>query len=301
MRSRQAINGENLMRRKSWMRTFVVGAVLPAVLLCAGCRPETLASVWHSSPSGGASGGDWWNLPAYRVKDFPGRIIVANDSSNLCLGLYSPDRHLARRLRSSGLTVSLTNAQNKSEKLVIRYPVGMHRGQRDFRPNRFLPNADLPPSEMGAMLDVQHDEIEILAEDSTRSGRKSLDDAAQIGVSASLAQADSAVEYLLLITATELAPWLKPGSKVLLEIESLAMERPKSEGRRSPDEHGWEPGGMPPGGGGGGGGGGFPPGGGRGGQHRGGPEGRGQQDDAISSDRAIRLSFVIDLAVRPAS
>jgi hypothetical protein len=285
------------MYRDSWMRTLALGAMLPAILFFAGCRPETLASVWHASSSVRANERDWWNLPAYRVKNFAGRITVVNDSSDLCLGLYSSDRHLAHRLRGSGLTVWLTNAQNKSEKLGIRYPIGRQKGEREFRPNRFLPNENLPPSEMGAMLQMPNDEIEILAEDSTRSGRKSVDEAEQLGLSARLTEADSAVAYLLTIEMAQLVPWLRPGSKVLLEIESPVMERAKPEDRRFSDERGGGRGGMPPSGGGGG----FPPGGGRGGQHRGPSEGRDQRDDAISADRAIHLSFMIDLAAKPTS
>jgi len=285
------------MHRDSWMRTLVLGAMLPAALLFAGCRPEKFASVWYGSSSVRASERDWWNLPAYRVKNFAGRITVVNDSSDLCLGLYSSDWHLARRLRGSGLTVWLTNAQNKSEKLGIRYPIGMQKGERGFRPNRFLPNADLPPSEMHAMFEMQNDEIEILAEDSALTGRKSLDEAEQLGVSARLTEADSAVAYLLTIEMARLVPWLRPGSKVLLEMESPVMERPKPEDEGFQNERGRGRRGMPPSGGGGG----FPPGGGRGGQHRGPSEGRDQREGAISADRAIRLSFIIDLAVKPTS
>ena len=284
------------MHRDSWMRTLILGAMLSAALLFAGCQPEKLASVWYSSSSARASERDWWNLPAYRVKNFAGRITVVNDSSEMRLGLYSSDRHLASRLRGSGLTVWLTNAQNKSEKLGIRYPIGRQKGERGFRPNRFLPSANLPPSEMHAMFEMQNDEIEILAEDSTRSGRKSLDESEQLGVSARLTEADSAVAYLLTIEMARLVPWLRPGSKVLLEIESPVMEGPKPEDRGFSEERGGGRGGMPPSGGGG-----FPPGGGRGGQHRGPSEGRDQREGAISADRAIRLSFMIDLAVKPTS
>ena len=284
------------MHRDSWMRTLVLGAMLPAALLFAGCRPEKFASVWYGSSSVRASERDWWNLPAYRVKNFAGRITVVNDSSEMCLGLYSSDRHLASRLRGSGLTVWLTNAQNKSEKLGIRYPIGMQKGERGFRPNRFLPSANLPPSEMHAMFEMQNDEIEILAEDSTRSGRKSVDEAEQLGVSAQLTEADSAVAYLLTIEMARLVPWLRPGSKVLLEIESPVMERPKSGAEGFSDERGGGRGGMPPSGGGG-----FPPGGGRGGHQRGPSEARDQREGAISRDRPIHLSFMIDLAVKPTS
>jgi hypothetical protein len=281
------------MRRISWMRRLAPGATLLGALLFVGCRPETLTSVWYASSSVRANGHEWLNLPAYRVKDIAGRITVINDSGDVCLGLYSSDRHLARRLRGSGLTVWLTSAQNKTEKVGVHYPIGMQKKERQFRPSRFLPNENLPPSEMQAMFDLQNDEIEIFAADSTRSGRKSSDEAAKLGVHAQLTEVDSAIAYLLIVETSKLAPWLSPGSKALLEIESPAMERVRPEDRRFSGERGRGGGGMP------GGRGGFPPEGGGGGRYHGPSEGRGRQDNTISSDRPIYLSFVINLTPRP--
>jgi hypothetical protein len=285
------------MCRKSWSWAVILGMPLLVVVSVAGCRPQTLASLWCAPSAVGQEQPDWWNLSAYRVKDFPGRIIIANDSGHVYVGFYSPGRRFARRLKGAGLTVWLSNPDDRSQRVGVHYPTGMQDRDTTFHANRFLPRANLPPTEMEALFELEHDNVEILRDDSASGVRKLRAEAESLGVQVQLAEVDSAVEYTLTIHTAQLAPWLRPGSKMLLEIESAAMKRPQFEGRRSPEGREWGRGEMPPSGGGGG----FPGGGRRGGEHRRPSDRENADEGAIPSDKPIHLSFLIDLASKPVS
>jgi hypothetical protein len=271
-----------------------------------GCKPEQLQSTWLK-PSATIEGNpDWWNLPTYRIEKLDGTVTIVNDSTGLYLRLFSRDRRLTRRLRMAGLAVWLNNPSGrKTERLGIHYPVGMHGKRASFQPDHYLPNANLAPEVVGEMLSQQNENLEILSSDSSLSGNKTPDDAQQIGVRAHLGETTGgATEYALRIGMGQLAPWIKPGSLVQLEIQSPAMNREAfhGEGEGSEGEgHRGEGGGRSfPGGGGGfgGGGGGFDGHhGGQGGRH--GRESRGDSTGAsegIPPTSPIHFVFNIQLA-----
>ncbi len=278
------------MSAKSCVFGFGVGLLLLFSLLLSGCGQEILKAVWLNSSYEVNGNPDWWNLPAFAVKDLSGRVILANDSSALYLGLYSSDRHLARRLKGRGLTVWLTNPQDKTERIGIHYPIGMPGDGMRPRPEEQAPNTDMPPPKAMEMVKLETEDLEILTQDSSISGRRTHDEAQQLGVRATFMEKDSAAEYTLTIELGQMTAWLKSASRVLLEIESPAMEHFGSEGRERPEGGGRHGEGMPPEGGGA-----FPRGEGRGGQHH---PGEGQRE-GVSTNKPIDFKFTVELAANP--
>jgi hypothetical protein len=277
-----------------------VGTVIALLLLAAGisgCGPEKFSAVWLK-PSYVVDGHpDWWNMPAYSEKILSGRLVIANDSSALYLGLYSSDKRLAMRFKGQGLTICLTNPENQRERVGIHYPLGMMEVGGHFRSNRYLPSANLPPETETDMLELQTNDVVITAPDSAMSGRKTPEEAAAIGVLARFQQTESSVQYTLRMKTETLAPWLRPGARVLVEVDSPAMKRPGGgrRGERPPDEEGGGRGGWGRPGGGMGGMGGGP----RGGD-RGPREGdRDQQSGRIAFNKDLHLTADVTLAETP--
>jgi uncharacterized membrane protein YgcG len=291
----------NLLRASTIAMTAAISFIC---VFLAGCKPQPMQSGWLTSVSTATGDPDWWNLPAYRLEKLDGTITIVNDSSALYVRFYSRDQRLMRRLRGSGLTVWLTNAQNKSERLGIHYPLGMHGRGRPPEETHMLPNADLPPEVVMNMLDRPNNEnLEILQSDSAAPLMKTPEDARLDGIRALVSEPTAGgVQYALQITPGEGRSWIKPGAKLLLEINSPAMGRGDSEGK-GPSEHGgW--GGRHGGGGGeggeGGGGGGF----GHRGGHRGGGGESGDDHDSkqpagVSPTTPLHFQFAIQMASRP--
>lgn len=241
-------------------RAHLVGLAALIAILClalTGCKPEQLRSTWLK-PSGLVQGNpDWWNLPTYRIEKLDGTVTIVNDSTGLYLRMFSRDRRLPRRLRMAGLTVWLSDPTGKkASRLGIHYPIGMHGNDASFHPDHYLPHADLSPEVVVQMLNQQNDNLEILSGDSTLTGNKSPDNTQQFGVRAHLGETTGAtMEYTLRIGMGQLTPWIKPGSRIQLEIQSPAVDRSAFHGEGGAPEgggHRGDGGGRPyPGGGGG--------------------------------------------------
>jgi len=292
-------------------RTRLFGLTTFTAILCLasiGCKPEQLRSTWLKPSAFVKNSPDWWNLPTYRVEKLDGTVTLVNDSAGLYVRLFSRDRRLTGRLRMSGLTVWLNDPASKnSGRLGIHYPIGMLGKNASFHSDHFLPNADLAPEVVGQMLSQQNEDLEILSSDSAASGNKSPDDAQQLGVRAHLGETTGgATEYTLRIGVGQLAPWIKPGSRIQLEIQSPAMDRSAFHGEGAGSEgggHRGEGGGrsFPRGGGGGFGGGG-------GGGHHGGQGGRyggeshgdsTRTGESISPTSPLHFLFNVQLASSP--
>jgi hypothetical protein len=274
------------MNAKSLVLGLGIVYVLAIDLLLSGCGQEILKAVWLS-PSYEVNGGpDWWNLPAFAVKDLSGRVVLANDSSTLYIGLYSSDRHIGRRLRWRGLTVWMTNPEDKTERIGIHYPIGMPGPGMRPTAEEQARDTSMPPPRAMEMVGLETGDLEILTNDSTRSGRKTHDEAQQLGMRAAFLQNESAAQYTLAVEERQIVPWLKQGSRVLLEIESPAMERFGGEGRERPEGGGRHREGTPPSEGGQ-----FP----HGGQHH-----RGEsQREGTYSNKPIDFKCTVELATAP--
>ena len=294
------------MRHSAWRHILRIAALAGfSGLVLTGCHSKPWHSAWLNPSATIQSNPNWWKLPAYRVDQFAGTIAIVNDSSALYVRLFSHDHRLARRLQMSGLTLWLSDAQNKNTpRLGIHYPMGMGNRRSAFHPDHFLPNADLAPEAMDEMISRQNGEFEILRGDSSLSGPILSDDAGKYGVTAVISDsAGGNFEYNVRIAYGDLAPWIKPGASILMAVESPAMKRPEGHGERSGGFGGGE---SPVGGWGGGrpGGGGF---GGHGGG-RGGRGGRGEersdstsQSGGITPDSPIKINFTVQLAASSAS
>ena len=294
------------MRISIWIGVFSV-AVFSVILALSlnGCKSQPLNSYWLKPSASDSTNPDWWNLPTYREDKLQGTMTIVNDSSALYLRLFSRDRHLARRLEMTGLTIWLGNdADSRAPRLGIHYPLGMQSGKAAFHPNRYLPNANLPPDVMGQMISQQHNDFELLLGDSSLSGQRPHEEEGQFGLLTTLGEASgNGFEYVLRVDMGHAVPWIKPGAALSVEVESPAMDRTAFRGDRSGGrgEHreGGEGRGMGrPGGGGGGGRGGF------GGGHRGGGPGEMHGDSTgqpqgIPPTSPIQLRFELHLAATP--
>jgi hypothetical protein len=263
-------------------------------LIFSGCGPKLLNAVWLAPSLRVENQPDWWNMPAYQNSDLSGRVIVANDSNSLYLGLYSSDHRLAGRLKGRGLTVWLSNPDNKNNRLGLRYPVGMWESGANIRPNRYLPSADLSPDAMDDMLKLQNDDVEFMCRDSALSGRKTPEAADSLGVHARFVQTQTALEYTMQIRFSgPVLSWLKPGARVQVALDSPAMSRPKGRAEGRPDEGGRQHGG-------GFGGGEGRRGGGMGRRGAGGEEGEGgSREQGLAPNQALHLVYTIQLASGP--
>ena len=264
-------------------------------LLLSGCNSKTLEAQWVESSTLTNGEPDWWNMRAYSTPEWGGRMVIANDGGMLYLGAYSGDPRFAFRLREQGLTLTLTNAENKRERVTIHYPMGKRNMPRRPPDQNFLPSDNLPSGEIFDMLEKQSDDAEIIAPDSAKSGIKNLIETEQLGISPQVTESEHSTEYTLRLKTAALAPWLKPGAKVVLKVESPAMKEP----RERPGRGG---GGMPFGGRGGREGGG--PGGGMGGRGMGRDGNRETMDkdslsQGIPNHKAIDLEFTVRLATDP--
>jgi hypothetical protein len=296
-------------------RTYRYAAVFFLVLLgmlLGGCNSQALKSVWLKPTSVVQGTPDWWNLPAYRIEDLNGSLTLVNDSSTMHLRFYSSDRQLAGRFKRMGMTLWLINPKDKADRVGIRYPMGMERTGLAIHPNRYLPSENLPPSEMDAMLKLQSDDVVIEAKDSSANGRKTPEEAAQLGVQPRLIETENAVEYQLAVTMHSLAPWIMPGAQILMELDSpLSEHGPGGRNMHGSPAGGGEGGegggggGMGRGGGGGdegggmGGGGGGMGGGRRGGGRHGEDQGSNRPTES-TMNKTIHYQFTVELASGPA-
>jgi|GEM_PF-4595772 len=281
-----------------YLNRITVLSLVLACLLLAGCKSETLRSVWLNPTSIVSGNPDWWNLPAYRIEKLNGSLTMVNDSGAFYIRFYSPERNLAGRFKGAGLTLWFSRPEKPDLKWGIRYPMGMHGEKPPAQSGHFLPKADLPPSSVVEMLKMQNDDLEIISPDSTVSGRKTAGEADQMGLQAQYMETPNSVELTFRIEIAELIPWLKPGATILLKAESPAMERKKlRKGEDGP------PRGMPGFGGNGqgpGGGGGFPGGGmGGGPQGKGHSEGMEKRSGGIQQNKPIDLQFTVILDAGP--
>ena len=275
-------------------RSFAVLALTIGILML-GCGPEHLKSHWLLSSSLVQGRPDWPNLSAFRFEEMDGTLSIVNDSSALYIHYYSRDSRLGMRLRRTGFTVWLTNPNEKSERLGLTYPIGMGEEHPEIHGDRFLPSENLPPSQMANLIDVQNDDILITSGDSAWNGRKTVDEARQLGVVFSLVPSRDGIEYQLRVGLGQSDAWILPGSRVMLELDLPAA---KDHWR----EHGGESGerGRHWGGGRGGGG---PGGGEEGGEfHRGGrgERPRDSRPEGLSMNQAVHVRFAVDLAAGPA-
>ena len=261
-----------------------------------GCGPDLLKSNWLSLSAVVQGGPDWQKTGSYRFDDLNGTAAMVNDSSTLYFRFTSNDRRLAQRFRRTGLTIWITNPLNKHEKLGVGFPVGRSESENATHADHLLPSGDLQPAQLAGMLDVQNGNVLITSPDSSMSGRKTHDEAVRLGIITQLSEGESATEYQLRVTMGRIAPWIKPGSRVLVEVDSPAGERKKfNEGEEHEKRGSW--GGMRPGGGDEGeeGGGGFP-GRGMGRRHGREHEAEDQPHEGVPMNRAIHLQFELDLA-----
>jgi hypothetical protein len=221
------------MKRTCYANTFIAAVFLASLSLSlSGCRPERVASVWFAPLSAEQDQPDWLNLAAYRLDPLNGIMTIANDSSTLYVRFLSRDPRLLRRLERNGLIVWLSGSGAKTERLGVHYPLGFQKGGAPFHPDRFLPDAKLSPEAMSDLLTIQNDEFEITLGDSTIRNSHSEGDMERVGVGALLAQTqEGSLEYTLRIREGELVPWIKPGARVTMEVESAAMERPRMKDR----------------------------------------------------------------------
>jgi hypothetical protein len=272
---------------------------LLVILVVWGCGSQTLKSVWLDTSASPDSEPDWLNLSSYTLEKFGGTMTLANDSTLLYVRLSTPNRRVAQRLQGRGLTVWLTDPKDKSHRFGIHYPIGMHDSLRHRQREHLLPDANLPPTAMEGLMNLPDQGLEILSADSTLFGRKTLIEAENLGVRATLNETTGITEFTLRIETARLAPWITAGSKVLLTVDSPAMNRSEGGGEHR------DRGGFRPGMGGGEGGGGF---GGYGGRHGGGHRGEGGEGENdggenrredISPTTPIHLEFTVQLAARP--
>jgi hypothetical protein len=297
------------MRPSAWRQLSALTVLTGAFgLIILGCHSKPWQSTWLNPSATIQSHPDWWKFPAYRLDKFDGTVAIVNDSSAIYLRLFSRDHRLARRLEMSGLTIWLSDGKNtKTLRLGIHYPIGMRNRERPFHPDHFLPNADLSPEAMTSMIERQNEDFELLQGDSSLTGPILHGDAGKYGVYAAISDsAGGAFEYKLRIGFGDLAPWIKPGYSLLMEVDSPAMDRSASRGGRPGERDGG--GDRPEGGWGRPGGGGF---GGHGGGEGGGWRGRGggegrrdstvQSSGGISPTAPIKLSFTVRLAATPSS
>jgi hypothetical protein len=197
-----------------------------AALGLAGCRSQHVQSVWLKPTSIAANGPEWWNLASYRVDKLHGTVTIVNDSNAVYLRFYSKDRRLARRVEKQGLTLWLTDAQDKSRKLGIRYPLGYQEGDVPVEAHQFLPTGDVSSNDLANMLRIENDDLTILSRDSSERGRKTRDQAEQLGIHAVYTQTDDGgIEYSMRIAMGRLAPWIQPGEQLALSIESAPFNK----------------------------------------------------------------------------
>jgi hypothetical protein len=282
-------------------RAYLSMVLALSALVCVslwGCNSRAFKSVWLKPTAVVQGSPDWWNLPAYRIDELNGSLTLVNDNNTLYLRFYSNDRFLAGRFKRAGLTLRLINPQNKSERVAIRYPMGMDQKGPEIHPNRFLPSEPLPATEVDEMLKLQSDDVVIEARDTSISGRKTSEQAARLGVQPQLNETQNAVEYQIAFTWSALAPWLAAGKHVTVELDSPLGGR----GDHGPEGRHMErpPMGGNEGGGGGGdeGGRGFPGGGRRGGE-RSGQEPEGGRPAESTMNKAIHYEFSLELASSP--
>ena len=271
------------------VRLSGMGAAIAILSLIAiGCRPEKMDSVWLKTPSS-QENPDWWNLTSYRLDEMNGTMTLANDSSLLFVRFVSREPHFNQRLERQGLMLWLSNPQDKTQRLGIHYPLGMRRGDPPFRGNRYLPDANVPPTEMN-MLAVQNDEFEILWGDSVNSPPKSREEVEDLGIRVLLGETtEGNSEYTLRLRMGEILPWIKPGARIRMEVESTAPERPEISEREKIREEMKDRGG----------GGGRP--GGRGGMGRPGGGSGGPPEEMKQQMGPIQFEFQIQLAEGPKS
>jgi hypothetical protein len=294
------------MRLSPSLRLLAVwGIIILCFVLGSGCGSELLKSSWLKQSSIINDAPDWMNLPAYQVDEINGSITLVNDSSAVYVRLYSHDRRLGSRIRGAGMTVWLTDPKDKTRRIGVHYPMGFHGGQHPGNSEHYLPKTDMPAETMVDMMNAQgREDVEIISADTSINGRKTPDQAEQLGLRCALSEADSAAEYTLKIGGGRLASWLQPGIRASIEVDSPAIdwqrrrerggESSGSEGRRG-GEGGPFGGGI---GGGHGGGGRF------GGRHGGGEHGEGENprreqggdSKSVPPNKPIKVVFTVQLA-----
>lgn len=219
-------------------------------LLLASCNSEPILAEWHDSATDINGKPDLSELKGLRIKNVNARFVIANDDEQLILAIQTSDEALQRQIEMGGVTLWLTNPQNKRETFGVRYPALTKPKGRLEKPIEFMePRDNREPRSTNVELLAKTGEPRMLSQS----------DASFLGVLTETKYEANTVAHLITLQFDSLAPWIQAGNEVTLSLYVPKSAVPKRMRPGGDDFEGKPPmgggmGGMgrPPGGGGGG-------------------------------------------------
>ncbi len=210
-------------------RLIFLTAILILSLALAGCKSTPLAAEWYAAAFDINGQPDLGEFKGLRIPDVQARFVIANDDERLLLSIQTTDEALRRQVHIGGVTLWLTNPQDRRETFGVRYPALPQRGVR--------PREQIGPHDIGSdappfMQDQQPQALAILDADGRGERVMSADSARALGLDAVTRHEARTVAHVIAITLDSLAPWLKAGDEVLLSLEIPKIEEPT----RVPDD-----------------------------------------------------------------
>lgn len=209
--------------------------VLSIGLLLVSCNSEPIIAEWHDPATDINGKPDLSELKGLRIKNVNARFVIANDDEQLILAIQTSDEALQRQIEVGGVTLWLTNPQNKRETIGVRYPAlpNLNFLIRNLR-------LDIEKEARDRMLRERGVTVELLA----KKGESRMLNPAEANAAGVIAETTSeanTVAHLITLQFDSLAPWMQAGNDI-----TLSLYIPKSEGprRMRPDGDDFE--GRPP-------------------------------------------------------
>ncbi len=201
-------------------------AILHALpLFIVSCNSsEPIKAEWHDAATDMNGKPDLSELKGLRIKDVQARFVIANDNEQLILAVQTSDEALRRQIEMGGVTVWLTNPKDKKETIGFRYPA-IH-GPGGPPKNFVLPAGQTGKDDMIDRMDTRPRDVELLQRKSANR-MLSLDDAHTLGITAETKYEATTVAHSIVIAFDSLAPWLKAGDEVMLELNVPKLDMPK--------------------------------------------------------------------------